>query len=113
MTWEAVTVVIAIATVVLTVIGMFGQARKSAREEATARAAEDQARIDREQHRYNTGFVDGKANRQAEVDLLRSQRDDARLSRDNERLERIDCNRQVDDLERELRNVNRNRGTTP
>lgn len=96
MTWEQFAALAAIVGVPLTVLGIWLVVRQQARDQAKQRADERQAT-------YNKGYEDGIAHVAPELNLMRSQRDDARRERDNERAERMDCDRQVRDLEAELR----------
>lgn len=72
-------VLVALCTIVgvpLAVVGIVLVVKQQAREQAAARAAEKQAT-------YNDGVIAGKALMQPTVDLITSQRDDARHDRDD------------------------------
>lgn len=107
MNWGIAAAISAVIGVPMLVIGIYYTARAQAREQASARAKELQ-------DRYNRGVFDGQALIAPEVNLAKSQRDEARRERDNERSDRLDAERLVETRQRRIEEltdqINRLRG---
>jgi hypothetical protein len=89
-----------------TVLAVRTNRREARAAEAQARAAETQRQKDHEDElraRYDAGFADGVAHAEPAAALLRYQRDDAWRERDNERADRVDAHRRIQELEDQLR----------
>lgn len=103
MSWTVVATVCTSVGVPLGILGTIVSVRTNRREAVEARAKTLRDHDAAMKARYDTGVVDGLAHAEPAAALLRSQRDDARRERDNERAERLAAERRVQELEDQLR----------
>lgn len=94
--WELLVALAAIIGVPIGVTGLIYVARQQARDQASKRSDELQGK-------FNDGYVAGQAHVAPELNLMRSERDDARRERDERRDELKDARDEIRDLQAELR----------